>query len=72
MLIKEQAYARDKLYMQRHPLLQPKMRVILLDWLMEVSVCLLLGFFLTLEAYYVLKWTCLNNSVAHGKSSDNN
>lgn len=36
MLIKEQAYARDKLYMQRHPLLQPKMRVILLDWLMEV------------------------------------
>ncbi|XP_066493706.1 G1/S-specific cyclin-E1 isoform X2 [Tiliqua scincoides] len=36
MLIKEQAYVRDKLYMQRHPLLQPKMRVILLDWLMEV------------------------------------
>ncbi|KAJ6665952.1 hypothetical protein lerEdw1_000856 [Lerista edwardsae] len=36
MLIKEQSYVRDKLYMQRHPLLQPKMRVILLDWLMEV------------------------------------
>ncbi|XP_062997268.1 G1/S-specific cyclin-E1 [Elgaria multicarinata webbii] len=36
MLNKEQTYVRDKLYMQRHPLLQPKMRVILLDWLMEV------------------------------------
>ncbi|XP_053256236.1 G1/S-specific cyclin-E1 [Podarcis raffonei] len=36
MIIKEQAYVRDKLYLQRHPLLQPKMRVILLDWLMEV------------------------------------
>ncbi|XP_042294554.1 G1/S-specific cyclin-E1 isoform X2 [Sceloporus undulatus] len=36
MIDKEQAYVRDKLYMQRHPLLQPKMRVILLDWLMEV------------------------------------
>ncbi|XP_061449897.1 G1/S-specific cyclin-E1 [Rhineura floridana] len=36
MIKKEHAYARDKLYMQRHPLLQPKMRVILLDWLMEV------------------------------------
>nr|XP_060644224.1 G1/S-specific cyclin-E1 isoform X2 [Anolis sagrei ordinatus] len=36
MIKREQAYMRDKLYMQRHPLLQPKMRVILLDWLMEV------------------------------------
>ncbi|XP_053127346.1 G1/S-specific cyclin-E1 [Hemicordylus capensis] len=36
MLNKEQTYVRDKLYMQRHPVLQPKMRVILLDWLMEV------------------------------------
>ncbi|KAH0619601.1 hypothetical protein JD844_000348 [Phrynosoma platyrhinos] len=35
MINKEQVYVRDKLYMQRHPLLQPKMRVILLDWLME-------------------------------------
>ncbi|XP_072836982.2 G1/S-specific cyclin-E1 [Pogona vitticeps] len=36
MINKEQKYMKDKLYMQRHPLLQPKMRVILLDWLMEV------------------------------------
>ncbi|KAK9392740.1 G1/S-specific cyclin-E1 [Crotalus adamanteus] len=36
MLSKEQKYARDKLYMEKHPLLEPKMRVILLDWLMEV------------------------------------
>ncbi|XP_058010770.1 G1/S-specific cyclin-E1 isoform X2 [Ahaetulla prasina] len=35
MLNKEQKYARDKLYMEKHPLLEPKMRVILLDWLME-------------------------------------
>jgi len=37
MINKEEMYVRDKLYMQRHPLLQPKMRTILLDWLMEVS-----------------------------------
>uniref|UniRef100_A0A8D0GQB5 Cyclin E1 n=1 Tax=Sphenodon punctatus TaxID=8508 RepID=A0A8D0GQB5_SPHPU len=36
MINKEQTYVRDKLYLQRHPLLQPKMRTILLDWLMEV------------------------------------
>ncbi|XP_054696852.1 G1/S-specific cyclin-E1 isoform X2 [Grus americana] len=35
MINKEETYVRDKLYMQRHPLLQPKMRTILLDWLME-------------------------------------
>lgn len=36
MIKKEEMYVRDKFYMQRHPLLQPKMRAILLDWLMEV------------------------------------
>uniref|UniRef100_A0A8D0SWM6 Cyclin C-terminal domain-containing protein n=1 Tax=Sus scrofa TaxID=9823 RepID=A0A8D0SWM6_PIG len=35
MLNKEKTYLRDKHLMQRHPLLQPKMRAILLDWLME-------------------------------------
>uniref|UniRef100_A0A452QT93 Cyclin E1 n=1 Tax=Ursus americanus TaxID=9643 RepID=A0A452QT93_URSAM len=35
MLNKEKTYLRDKHFMQRHPLLQPKMRAILLDWLME-------------------------------------
>lgn len=35
MLSKEQTYPRDKDFMQKHPLLQPKMRAILLDWLME-------------------------------------
>lgn len=37
MLNKEKTYLRDKHLMQRHPLLQPKMRAILLDWLMEVG-----------------------------------
>lgn len=36
MISKEETYVRDKFYMQRHPQLQPKMRTILLDWLMEV------------------------------------
>lgn len=36
MLNKEQMYLRDQHLLQRHPLLQPKMRAILLDWLMEV------------------------------------
>ncbi|RMC09045.1 hypothetical protein DUI87_14049 [Hirundo rustica rustica] len=36
MINKEEIYVRDKFYMQRHPQLQPKMRAILLDWLMEV------------------------------------
>ncbi|XP_046295320.1 G1/S-specific cyclin-E1-like [Marmota monax] len=36
MLNKEKMYLRDKHFLQRHPLLQPKMRAILLDWLMEV------------------------------------
>ncbi|KAK2499951.1 hypothetical protein MC885_019160, partial [Smutsia gigantea] len=36
MLNKEKMYLRDKHFMQRHPLLQPQMRAILLDWLMEV------------------------------------
>lgn len=37
MLNKEKTYLRDTHFLQRHPLLQPKMRAILLDWLMEVS-----------------------------------
>ncbi|XP_005400163.1 PREDICTED: G1/S-specific cyclin-E1 isoform X1 [Chinchilla lanigera] len=36
MLNKEETYIRDEHFLQRHPLLQPKMRAILLDWLMEV------------------------------------
>ncbi|KAJ7419473.1 G1/S-specific cyclin-E1 [Willisornis vidua] len=36
MMNKEETYVRDKHYMQRHPQLQPKMRTVLLDWLMEV------------------------------------
>lgn len=37
MLNKELKYVHDKSFMQRHPKLQPKMRSILLDWLLEVS-----------------------------------
>ncbi|XP_069463179.1 G1/S-specific cyclin-E1 [Ambystoma mexicanum] len=36
MVHKEHSYVRDKHFMQRHPQLQPKMRSILVDWLMEV------------------------------------
>ncbi|KAJ8411627.1 hypothetical protein AAFF_G00164350 [Aldrovandia affinis] len=37
MLNKELKYVHDKSFMQQHPRLQPKMRAILLDWLLEVS-----------------------------------
>uniref|UniRef100_A0AAY4BAS8 Cyclin E2 n=1 Tax=Denticeps clupeoides TaxID=299321 RepID=A0AAY4BAS8_9TELE len=37
MLNKELKYVHDKSFMERHPNLQPKMRSILLDWLLEVS-----------------------------------
>ncbi|CAM4703422.1 unnamed protein product [Leuciscus chuanchicus] len=37
MLNKELKYVHDKGFIQQHPALQPKMRSILLDWLIEVS-----------------------------------
>lgn len=37
MLEKDKTYTRDVHMMDKHPHLQPKMRAILLDWLMEVS-----------------------------------
>ncbi|XP_029354252.1 G1/S-specific cyclin-E1 [Echeneis naucrates] len=37
MLAKDKTYTRDVHVMEKHPHLQPKMRAILLDWLMEVS-----------------------------------
>ncbi|CAL9705062.1 unnamed protein product [Knipowitschia caucasica] len=37
MLNKELKYVHDKSYLQKHPKIQPKMRAILLDWLLEVS-----------------------------------
>ncbi|XP_003977729.3 G1/S-specific cyclin-E2 isoform X1 [Takifugu rubripes] len=37
MLNKELKYFHDQSYLQRHASLQPKMRAILLDWLLEVS-----------------------------------
>lgn len=36
MLEKDKTYTRDVHMMENHPHLQPKMRAILLDWLMEV------------------------------------
>ncbi|XP_018613648.1 G1/S-specific cyclin-E1 isoform X2 [Scleropages formosus] len=36
LLQKDQSYIRDRRFMERHPNLQPKMRAILLDWMMEV------------------------------------
>ncbi|MBN3295374.1 CCNE2 protein, partial [Amia calva] len=37
MLNKELKYVHDKSFLTQHPKLQPKMRAILLDWLLEVS-----------------------------------
>lgn len=37
LLRKDKLYLRDTRVMERHPNLQPKMRAILLDWLMEVG-----------------------------------
>uniref|UniRef100_A0A3Q2EGV1 G2/mitotic-specific cyclin-B2 n=1 Tax=Cyprinodon variegatus TaxID=28743 RepID=A0A3Q2EGV1_CYPVA len=37
MLEKDRTYSRDVHMLQKHPHLQPNMRAILLDWLMEVS-----------------------------------
>ncbi len=40
MLEKDKTYTRDVHMMEKHPHLQPKMRAILLDWLMEVrTIC---------------------------------
>lgn len=41
MLNKEKTYLRDEHFLQRHPLLQARMRAVLLDWLMEVSLTVL-------------------------------
>ncbi|KAL2084523.1 hypothetical protein ACEWY4_020041 [Coilia grayii] len=49
MLNKELKYIHDKSIMERHPSLQPKMRAILLDWLMEVSE----AYSLHRETYYL-------------------
>ncbi|XP_029369666.1 G1/S-specific cyclin-E2-like [Echeneis naucrates] len=37
MVSKEQNYRHSKSFLQKHPMLQPRMRSILLDWLIEVS-----------------------------------
>ncbi|XP_042290959.1 G1/S-specific cyclin-E2-like isoform X2 [Thunnus maccoyii] len=37
MVGKEQCYRHSKSFMQKHPRIQPRMRSILLDWLIEVS-----------------------------------
>ena len=37
MLQKEELYTRDANLLDKHPSLQPKMRAILLDWLIEVN-----------------------------------
>ena len=37
MLAKDRLYTKDPLLLRRHPQLQPRMRAILLDWIIEVS-----------------------------------
>lgn len=44
MVIREQNYRHSKSFMQKHPGIQPKMRSILLDWLIEVGLQLHLRF----------------------------
>ena len=38
MLQKDREYKRDPLYIRKHPSLQPRMRAVLLDWLIEVII----------------------------------
>lgn len=61
MLNKEKIYLRDEHFLQRHPLLQARMRAVLLDWLMEVSLIVLatrvpqlLDLSVLLQSIYVL------------------
>ncbi|XP_075907902.1 G1/S-specific cyclin-E2-like isoform X2 [Nelusetta ayraudi] len=37
IIVEEQSYKRSKSFVQKHPRLQPNMRSVLLDWLIEVS-----------------------------------
>jgi len=39
MLRKELNYVRDQNMFDKHPALHARMRAILLDWLIEVSIC---------------------------------
>ena len=41
MLQKDREYKRDSLYIRKHPSLQPRMRSVLLDWLVEVNIKML-------------------------------
>lgn len=54
MLNKEKTYLRDEHFLQRHPLLQARMRAVLLDWLMEVSTSVLAARALPLLGFSVL------------------
>lgn len=57
MLEKDKTYSRDVRMMENHPHLQPKMRAILLDWLMEVCV------------WNILVYMCLESVLFHGKQA---
>lgn len=47
MLQKDREYKRDSLYIRKHPSLQPRMRSVLLDWLIEVIVHFCSDLFIT-------------------------
>lgn len=49
MVSKEQNYRHSKSFMQKHPRIQPRMRSILLDWLIEAS-------FHPHLVFFVLSW----------------
>lgn len=38
MMVEEQSHKRSESFLQKHPRLQPNMRSVLLDWLMEVRL----------------------------------
>lgn len=65
MLNKEKTYLRDQHFLEQHPLLQPKMRAILLDWLMEVSLSLPVGFMkaLSISSIFVYQDLCVFDSL---------
>lgn len=56
IIVEEQNYKRSKSFVQKHPRLQPNMRSLLLDWLIEVRLQLCPYFRLQILEYNCFSW----------------
>lgn len=56
IIVEEQSYKRSKSFLQKHPRLQPNMRSVLLDWLIEVRLQLCPYFTLQILEYNRFSW----------------